>query len=56
MFKEAKKPGLTVFELWRAKRSEVRKLEENPEHELDDVLFEFYAEIRKQNGCYIINR
>jgi uncharacterized protein YjiS (DUF1127 family) len=39
-----------VFDLWRAERSEVRKLEEIPEDELDDILCRFYAEIRKQNG------
>jgi len=39
-----------VFDLWRAQRSEVRKLEEIPEDELDDILCRFYAEIRKQNG------
>lgn len=33
--------------LWRAERSEVRKLEEILEDELDDLLSRFYAEIRK---------
>ena len=37
-------------------QSEVRKLEEIPEQELDEVLFRFYAEIRKKNGCCKINR
>jgi len=44
------KTWVKVFDLWRADRSEVRKLEEIPEDELDDVLCRFYAEIRKQNG------
>ena len=52
----SRKTLVKVFDLWRAERSEVRKLEEIPKHELDDVLCQFYAEIRKQNGCYIINR
>ena len=39
-----------MLDLWRAERSEVRKLEEIPEEELDDVLCRFYAEIRQQNG------
>ena len=34
----------------------MRKREEIPEHELKDILCRFYVEIRKQNGCYIINR
>ena len=45
-----------MFDLRRAEQSEVRKFEEIPEHELDEVLYRFYAEIRKKNGCYIINR
>lgn len=31
-----------MFDQWRAERSEVRKLEEIPEHELDDVLWMLY--------------
>jgi len=44
------KTRVKVFDLWRAERSELRKLEEIPEDENDDVLCRFYAEIRKQNG------
>ena len=33
------KNWVKVFDLWRAERSEVRKLEEIPKHELDDVLW-----------------
>ena len=36
------KKWVKVFDLWRAERSEVRKLEEIPEHELDDVLWMLY--------------
>ena len=46
---------IEVFDLCLVKRSEVRKLEEIPENEPDDVLYRFYAEIRKQNRFYIIN-
>ena len=52
----SRKKWIKVFALWRAERSEVRKLEEIPEHEPDEVLCRFYPEIRKQKGCYIINR
>ena len=36
------KKSVKVFDLWRAERSEVRKLEEIPEHALDDVLWMLY--------------
>ncbi|KAL9969542.1 hypothetical protein ACROYT_G021767 [Oculina patagonica] len=39
-----------VFDLWRTERSELRKLEDIPEDELDDVLCQFYAKIRKKSG------
>ena len=39
-----------MFDLWRTERSEVTKLEEISEDELDDVLCRFYGEIREQNG------
>ena len=51
----SKKTWIKVFDLWRAERSDVRKLEEIPENELDDFLCRSYAEVRKPNGCYIIN-
>ena len=52
----SRKTWIKVLDLWRAERSKERKLEEIPEHELHDLLGRFYAEIRKQNGCSIINR
>ena len=36
------KKWVKVFDLWRAERSEVRKLEDIPEHELEDVLWMLY--------------
>ena len=36
------KNWVKVFDLWRAERSEVRKLEEIPEHELDVDLWMLY--------------
>ena len=44
------KTWMKVFDLWRAERSEARKLEDIPEDELDFVLCRFYAEIRKILG------
>ena len=41
----SRKTWIKVFDLWHAKRSELRKLEEIPEDEFDDVLCQFYAEI-----------
>ena len=37
------KNWVKVFDLWRAERREVRKLEEIPEHELDDFLWMLYT-------------
>ena len=47
---------IKVFDLWQiAEQSKGgRKPEEIPKHDLDDVLCQFYAEIRKQNGCLLI--
>ena len=44
------KTWIKVFDMWCGERSEVRKLEDIPEDELDDVLGRFYAEIRKRDG------
>ena len=32
------------------KRNEARKFESNPRHELDAVVYRFFAEIRKKDG------
>ena len=40
------KNSVKVFDLWRAERSEVRKLEEIPKHEFDDVLWMILAVLR----------
>ena len=39
----SRKTWIKVFDPRRAEQSEVRKLEEIPEHELDGVLYRFYA-------------
>ena len=36
------KNWVKVFDLWHAERSEVRKLEEIPEHKLDNILWMLY--------------
>ena len=39
---QSTKNWVKVFDLWRAERCEVGKLEEIPEQELDDVLWMLY--------------
>ena len=39
-----------VFDLWHAELSEVRKLEEIPEHELDDILFVYVILVQFGNN------